>query len=113
MILGHAKYKETEHRQEHELWFSKQNIRYQDEQIYRIKLRIVLLVSTCHPMQPCSWMNGAFIMSRSNKTKATRSIGMQKNLDAWKDISETDTLQIDRDTLFRYIHAKGHIVIRR
>ncbi|MFR1702186.1 MAG: hypothetical protein ACLSWD_16605, partial [Clostridium sp.] len=29
-----------------------------------------------------------------------------KNLDAWKDISETDTLQIDRDTLFRYMNTK-------
>ncbi|MCR0158905.1 relaxase MobL, partial [[Clostridium] innocuum] len=39
MILGHAKYKETECKQGYDLWFSKQNIRYQDEQIYRIKLQ--------------------------------------------------------------------------
>ncbi|MFQ7011307.1 MAG: relaxase MobL [Clostridia bacterium] len=105
MILGHAKYKETEHRQEHELWFSKQNIRYQDEQIYRIKLQDRAACIDLPSMQPCSWMNGAFIMSRSNKTKATRSIGMQKSR-CLEDISETDTLQIDRDTLFRYMHAK-------
>ena len=64
--------------------------------------RIVLLVSTCHPMHPCSWMNGVEIEQDKSYTLHRYA----KNLDAWKDISETDTLQIDRDTLFRYMHAK-------
>ena len=106
MILGHAKYKETEHRQEHELWFSKQNIRYQDEQIYRIKLQDRAACIDLPSDAALFLDERGFYHVEIEQDKSYTLHRYAKNLDAWKDISETDTLQIDRDTLFRYMHAK-------
>ena len=106
MILGHAKYKETECKQGYDLWFSKQNIRYQDEQIYRIKLQDRAACIDLPSDAALFLDERGFYHVEIEQDKSYTLHRYAKNLDAWKDISETDTLQIDRDTLFRYIHAK-------
>ena len=106
MILEHAKYKETECKQEYDLWFSKQNIRYQDEQVYRIKLHDR---AACIDLPSDSALfldERGFYHVEIEQDKSYTLHRYAKNLDAWKDISETDTLQIDRDTLFRYMNTK-------
>ena len=106
MILGHAKYKETECKQGYDLWFSKQNIRYQDEQIYRIKLQDRAACIDLPSDAALFLDERGFYHVEIEQDKSYTLHRYAKNLDAWKDISETDTLQIDRDTLFRYMHAK-------
>lgn len=106
MILEHAKYKETECKQEYDLWFSKQNIRYQDEQIYRIKLQERAACIDLPSDAALFLDERGFYHVEIEQDKSYTLHRYAKNLDAWKDISETDTLQIDRDTLFRYMHAK-------
>lgn len=106
MILEHAKYKETECKQEYDLWFSKQNIRYQDEQVYRIKLHDR---AACIDLPSDSALfldERGFYHVEIEQDKSYTLHRYAKNLDAWKDISETDTLQIDRDTLLRYMNTK-------
>ena len=106
MILEHAKYKETECKQEYDLWFSKQNIRYQDEQVYRIKLHDRAACIDLPSDLALFLDERGFYHVEIEQDKSYTLHRYAKNLDAWKDISETDTLQIDRDTLFRYMHAK-------
>ena len=106
MILGHAKYKETECKQGYDLWFSKQDIRYQDEQIYRIKLQDRAACIDLPSDAALFLDERGFYHVEIEQDKSYTLHRYAKNLDAWKDISETDTLQIDRDTLFRYMHAK-------
>ena len=106
MILGHAKYKETECKQGYDLWFSKQNIRYQDEQIYRIKLQDRAACIDLPSDAALFLDERGFYHVEIEQDKSYTLHRYAKNLDAWKDISETDTLQIDRDSLFLYMHAK-------
>ena len=106
MILEHAKYKETECKQEYDLWFSKQNIRYQDEQVYRIKLHDRAACIDLPSDLALFLDERGFYHVEIEQDKSYTLHRYAKNLDAWKDISETDTLQIDRDTLFRYMNTK-------
>lgn len=106
MILEHAKYKETEHRQEYELWFSKQNIRHQDGQIYRIKLQ-GLPACIDLPSDAALFLDErGFYHVGIEQDRSYPLHRYAKELDAWKGISETDVSQIGRDTLFQYMHTK-------